>query len=173
MKLSEMFLPEFDQEMANTRNMLERFPDGKPEWRPHEKSMTLSRLAGHVAELPNLATVMIEQDKLELGPASGLQPTLAKTREQVLEVFDANVKRARAAIAGASDEHLLKPWTLILRGQTMFTLPRTAVLRGFVMNHLIHHRAQLGVYYRLNNVSLPALYGPSADEATMVSGAKA
>jgi uncharacterized damage-inducible protein DinB len=173
MKLSEMFLPEFDQEMANTRKMLERFPEGKPEWRPHEKSMTLSRLAGHVAELPGLATVTIERDRLELGPASGLQPTFAQTREQVLEVFDKNVKTARAAIAGANDEHLLKPWTLILRGQTMFTMPRTGVLRSLVMNHLIHHRAQLGVYYRLNNVPLPALYGPSADEGAPVSGAKA
>ena len=162
MTISQMMLPEFDQEMEKTRKTLERLPEGNLGYKPHEKSMTLGRLAGHVAEMPSWALTTIAQDRLEMTP--DMKPTVATSKAQVLEVFDRFVGPAREALAGASDEDLMKPWTLIYGGQTVFTMPKMAVLRGMVMNHLIHHRAQLGVYYRLNGVPVPATYGPSADE---------
>jgi len=169
MKISEMLLPEFDQEMANTRKTLERIPDDRLGWKPHEKSMALGRLAGHLAEMVGWATAGIEKDFVDFAPVGGqpMQPTIAKSRQEVLELFDKNVKEGRAAIAKASDEHLMKNWSLLRSGQTLMTMPRTAVLRSFVMNHIIHHRAQLGVYLRLNNIPVPSIYGPSADEGQM------
>jgi uncharacterized damage-inducible protein DinB len=167
MSISETLLPEFDQEMANTRKLLERVPEDKPAWKPHEKSMTLARLAGHVAELPGWATNTIRHSTLDLTPpgGSGYQPCVLTTRAKLLADFDKNVAEAREAIAGASDEHLHQVWSLIYRGRTVLSMPRAAVLRNVVMNHLIHHRAQLGVYLRMNNVAIPGMYGPSADEA--------
>ena len=169
MSISESLLPEFDQEMKNTRKMLEAVPEDRPDYKPHAKSMPLSRLAGHVAELPNWAVNTINQDMLDLTPASGegFKPTIMTTRQALLATFDKNVAEARAAIAGASDEHLHKIWKLIYQGQTVLEMPRAAVLRSVVMNHLIHHRAQLGVYLRMNDVAIPGMYGPSADEARM------
>jgi uncharacterized damage-inducible protein DinB len=167
MTLSEMILPEFDQEMTNTRKLLERVPEDKMAWKPHEKSMAMGRLASHVAELAGWATTTINQDSLNLTPdMKGFQ---AASRKELLETFDKNAAEARQAIAGASDAHLQKTWTLAVNGKTFFSMPRTAVLRGFVMNHLIHHRAQLGVYCRLNDVPIPGMYGPSADDAKMFS----
>jgi len=169
MSISKALLPEFDQEMANTRKTLERVPDDKPDWKPHQKSMTMARLAGHVAEMPGWAVFTIEKDSLDIAPvgAPPQQGATAKSRRENLEMFDKNVAAARAAIAGASDDRLLKPWSLLMGGKTIFTMPRIAVLRGMVMNHTIHHRAQLGVYLRLNNIPVPAIYGPSADEGKM------
>jgi len=166
MTLSEGLLPEFDQEMASTRKTLERVPDSQFGWKPHEKSMTLGRLASHVAESPGWAATTIETDSLDLAPpgAPPFKPVTADTRQEVLAIFEKNIAAARAAIAGASDDHLAKPWSLLMGGKTILTLPRMSVLRTFVMNHTIHHRAQLGVYLRLNNIPLPAIYGPSADE---------
>ena len=166
MALSEALLPEFDQEMANTRKTLERIPEDKLAWKPHEKSMPLGRLAGHVAELPGFATTTIEKDSLNLSMGE-FKPLIATSRQQVLDAFDKKVAEARAAIAGASDEHMMKPWSLEFNGKTVFTMPRVAVLRSMMLNHIIHHRAQLGVYLRLNNVPVPAIYGPSADEDSM------
>lgn len=166
MAICDALLPEFDQEMANTRKTLERVPDDKLGWKPHEKSGTMGWLAAHVANIPEWATLTIKQDSLDLQP-KGIAPQPRPTpqsRKELLDNFDKNVAGARAAIAGASDEHMFKPWTLLKNGQTLITMPRVACLRGFVMNHLIHHRAQLGVYLRLNNIPVPALYGPSADE---------
>jgi uncharacterized damage-inducible protein DinB len=169
MGLSEGLLPEFDHEMANTRKTLERVPDDKLGWKPHEKSTALGRLAVHLAEMPGWTNSTIEQDSLDLAPPGGLPFKLsqANSRKEILDMFDRNVTAARAAIAGARDEHLLKPWSLLSGGRTIFTMPRIAVLRSFVMNHSIHHRAQLGVYLRLNNLPVPAIYGPSADEGGM------
>ena len=169
MGLSEAMLPEFDQEMASTRKTLERVPESKLAWRPHEKSMTMGRLATHVAEIPNWAILTIEKDFLDIAPpgAPPYQPQQVKSQKEVLEMFEKNVLAAQAAIAGATDQHLLKTWTLLFGGKTVFTLPRISVLRSSVMNHLIHHRAQLGVYLRLNDVPVPAIYGPSADERGM------
>lgn len=162
MSISQMLLPEFDSEMENTRKLLDRVPDGKFDYKPHEKSMTLGRLASHVAELPSWAKMTIETEVLELQP--GMQPALAQSRQELLAMFEKSVAEARSAIAAASDDELGKTWTLKVGERTIFSMPRAAVLRGMVMNHLIHHRAQLGVYLRLNEIEIPGMYGPSADE---------
>jgi uncharacterized damage-inducible protein DinB len=169
MKLSDLFLPEFEQEMATARKTLERIPEDKLSWKPHEKSMPLDRLAGHVAELAGWAANAIELDSLDFMPPGGpsFQPTIATSRKQVLEIFDKNREASRRAIAGASDEHLMKNWSLLRGGQTLMTMPRVSVLRSFCINHIVHHRAQLGVYLRLNNIPVPSVYGPSADEGTL------
>ncbi len=167
MSLSQALLPEFDQEMGSTRKTLERVPEDKFDWKPHEKSTTMGGLATHIANLPSWAGRSLKQDEFDLAPPG--QPPMriepASSREALLATFDQNVAEARAVIAGASDEYFMKPWTLLQGGKTIFTLPRVAVLRSFVMNHMIHHRAQLGVYLRLNDVPVPSVYGPSADES--------
>jgi uncharacterized damage-inducible protein DinB len=165
MRLGHALLPEFDQEMANTRKTLERVPEDKLGWRPHEKSGTMGWLANHLTTLPRLAVFTIEQDSVDVSASP--RPAPATSCRELLETFDKFVAAARAAIAGADDERLLKPWRLLAGDRTIFNLPRIAVLRGFFMNHSIHHRAQLGVYLRLNNVPVPAIYGPSADETNM------
>jgi uncharacterized damage-inducible protein DinB len=162
MSISQGLLPEFDQEMAGTRKALERVPEGKTDWQPHSKSMTLGRLAGHLAELPNWATETMQRDELSLD--GQFTPFISSSPQELLAMFDAKVAEARALIASASDADFMKPWTLKVRGQTAFTMPKAAVLRAMVMNHIIHHRGQLTVYLRLNDVPVPALYGPSADE---------
>jgi len=169
MKLSELFLSEFDHEMNTARKTLERIPEDKLSWKPHEKSMQLDRLAGHVAELAGWPVPTIEQDSLDFRPPGQppFQPTFATSRKQVLEIFDKNCEQSRRAISQASDEHLMKNWSLLNGGQTLMTMPRFAVLRSFCLNHMIHHRAQLGVYLRLNNIPVPSVYGPSADEGTL------
>ncbi len=157
MKLSDMLLPEYDKEMASTRTTLERIPEDKLTWKPHEKSMPLGRLAGHLAELAGWAVVTIDQDSLDFMPPGGqpFQPTVATSRKQVLKIFDKNREQGHRSIAAASDEHLMKNWTLLRGGQTIMTMPRIAVLRSFCMNHVIHHRAQMGVYLRLNDIAVP------------------
>lgn len=166
MALSESLLPEFDHEMANTRKTLERVPDDKFDWQPHEKSTKMGGLTTHLANIPTWASLAINQDSLDLAPQGQppLRATPLNSTAEALETFDKNVAAARADIAGASDEKLFQPWSLLSGGNTVLTLPRIAVLRSFVMNHSIHHRAQLGVYLRLNDVAVPSIYGPSADE---------
>lgn len=166
MPIRDTILPEFDNEMAITRKTLERVPEGKSDWAPHEKSMKMGRLAGHLAELPGLAVRAIELDSLDFQPpgAPPRVPFVMTSQQGLLEVFDKNVTNARAAIAGASDEHLAKTWSLQAGGKELFKLPRAAVLRMLILNHVIHHRGQLSVYLRLNNVPVPSIYGPSADE---------
>ena len=163
MPFSESLLPEFDAEMKNTRKLLECVPDGNFEYQPHPKSMTLGRLASHVAEMPGWAMMTIERDLLELEP--GFKPHIAASRAELLESFDKCVAEARKQIAVTTDNHWSKPWTLKFGGKTIMSMPRSEVIRSTVMNHLIHHRAQLGVYLRLNEVEIPGMYGPSADEA--------
>jgi len=169
MSISASLLPEFDQEMTNTRKALERIPDDKFDWKPHEKSMAMGGLATHLANLPSWTVYTINQDSLDLEPPGGesfrVEPR--NSRREVLGAFDENVAAARDAIAGASDEELLKPWTLLKGGVTLMTLPKIAVLRSFVMNHIIHHRGQFTVYLRLNDIPVPSIYGPSADEGAM------
>ena len=169
MSLSDALLPEFDHEMANTRKSLERVPEDKLDWKPHTKSMTLGHLAGHLAEIPTWATTSVNEESFDMAPPDGPahEPFKAKSVVEALERFDKTVAEARAAIEGASDETLLRPWSLLHGGNTVFTMPRIAVLRSFVISHSIHHRAQLGVYLRLNDVPVPAIYGPSADESGM------
>jgi uncharacterized damage-inducible protein DinB len=166
MPLSSALLPEFDQEMASTRKTLERVPEAKFAWKPHEKSGAMGWLAAHIGSLPGWVVMTLKQDSLDLAPG-GVQvqpPPPPKNSKELLATFDKNVKEARAALAAATDADLMKPWSLLNNGAVLMTLPKAAVVRSFVMNHLIHHRAQLGVYLRLNNIPVPAIYGPSADE---------
>jgi uncharacterized damage-inducible protein DinB len=169
MALRDALLPEFDQEMAAARRHLERVPEDKLTWKPHEKSGTLGWLAGHIANIPGWAVMGIKQDSIDLAPGGVPvpQPAPPSSRRELLENFDKNVKAAREAVAGVEDAHLAQNWSLLRNGQPVLTLPRTGVLRLFVMNHLIHHRAQLGLYLRLNGVPVPSTYGPSADESGM------
>lgn len=167
MAISQALLPEFDHEMANTRKTLERIPEDQFAWKPHEKSTALGGLSTHLANLPGWVSLTIKQNEFDLAPPGQGPITVppATTRQEVLDAFDRNREAARADLAAASDEHLMNSWSLLSGGNTLLTLPRVAVLRSFVMNHMIHHRAQLGVYLRLLDIPVPSLYGPSADEA--------
>lgn len=165
MAIKDALLPEYDHEMATTRRLLERVPEAEFAWKPHERSMTLGELAGHIANLPMWCSATIEHAVLDLD-SFGEDVTLKAppTREAMLEAFDAKTKAARAAVAATSDAEMLTPWTLKKGQQEFFTMPRISAIRSFVMNHMIHHRGQLSVYLRLKNIPLPPIYGPSADE---------
>jgi len=165
MPLAQMLLPEFDHEMAVTRRLLELVPEQDAGWRPHPKSFTLGDLAAHIATMPLWGRLTVELPELDLGtPANaGIARLEFTTTSAVVERFDSQVRDARTALAGATDEQLTSPWSLRNAGRTIFTLPRAAVLRSFVLSHMIHHRGQLTVYLRLRDVPLPATYGPSAD----------
>ena len=166
MAISHALLPEFDHEMANTRKTIERVPDDKFAWKPHEKSFAMGALASHLSNIPSWAGVTINMDEFDMSPAGQpLKSTELRSTAEVLAQFDKNVTEARAAIEGASDAHLFGIWTLLANGNKVVAMPRVACLRSFVMNHIIHHRAQLGVYLRLNDIPVPSIYGPSADEA--------
>jgi uncharacterized damage-inducible protein DinB len=169
MAMSQMLLPEFDHEMAVTRKYLERVPAGKDDWRPHPKSMTLARLAGHLAEIPIWAGVTLTTDSLDVAPKDGpkREAFVCGDAAKLVAAFDKNVADARKAIEAAADADYGKPWSLLTGGHTALTLPKGAVLRSFVFSHVVHHRAQLGVYLRMNDVPLPATYGPTADEGAM------
>lgn len=163
MAISDGLLGEFDHEMQTTRRMLERVPVERVAWKPHQKSTALGELADHVARIPGYAIPVFtlpELDAQALAPRDG-GPF---TRDNLLRRFDENVARSRAALGAAGDDTMLVPWTFRLGDRVIFTLPRLAAYRTFVMSHLIHHRAQLGVYLRMNDVPLPGTYGPSADE---------
>ena len=165
MPINQSLLPEFDHEMANTRKTLERVPDNKWDWKPDPKSTAMGALANHVATMPLWASDMFSTESFDFAP--GGKPVSMpnpKNRAELLALFDQGAKATRKALESATDEQLLKQWALLQNGATVFAMPRVAVLRGMIMNHLIHHRAQLCVYFRLNGIPVPALYGPSADE---------
>jgi uncharacterized damage-inducible protein DinB len=164
--ISQALLPEFDMEMANTRRVLERVPEQQGAYAPHPKSMTLSRLAGHVAEMPQWAVMTLGHDEFDMRPP-GEEPFKSyefTTTVEALKFFEENTRQARALLANTSDDAIMRTWSLKDNGKTIFAMPKVVVMRSFVMNHKIHHRAQLGVYLRMNNVPIPGLYGPSADE---------
>jgi uncharacterized damage-inducible protein DinB len=166
MSISQSLLPELDQEMARTRKTLERIPMDRFDWKPHEKSFSLGELANHVSRLLWWGRETMKTESLDLAP-EGREleaPPVVKTTEALLEAFDEGAAAFRRTIEAAGDEDFMFPWTLYRGGQTLFTLPRIAVIRDTILNHIIHHRGQLTVYLRLNDVSVPALYGPSADE---------
>ena len=167
MSISDGMLPEFDHEVAGVRTTLERVPSDKLDWKPHPASGSMGWLAGHLANLPTWAVLTIQQDDLDLLPGGKPldQPPPPVDSAALVATFDRNAAAARAAIAGAVDADLMRPWSLLRNGVTLMTMSKVAVLRIFVFNHLIHHRAQLGVYLRLNDIAVPSLYGPSADEA--------
>lgn len=170
MSISASLLPEFDQETATTRRVLERLPLGdaaKQDWRPHEKSMTMQRLAGHISEMCGWLATTINTPELDFGGPEAYKPFLPATTEELLAHFDKGTAEARAALAGATDAQMMETWTLKFNGNVMFSMPRVAVVRGMCMNHVIHHRGQLSVYLRMNGVPVPSIYGPSADEGNM------
>lgn len=163
--ISQSLLPEFDMEMANTRKILERVPEEQLAFRPHARSFTLGRLAGHVAEMPMWGVMTLAKDELELRPAdAGYTAHVLESKAETVAFFDEQLRQARALLEAATDETMMRPWTLTDQGHTVLVMPKVAVFRSFVMNHMIHHRGQLGVYLRLNDVPVPGLYGPSADE---------
>ncbi|MFO0949244.1 MAG: DinB family protein [Planctomycetota bacterium] len=166
MNIAQSLLPEFEQEMAGTRKTLERIPDDKLDWKAHPKSNSIGWVAAHLAEIPGWVEGTLTQDSWDLSPPGGepyQTPTFTRTAD-ILKSFDANVASAKKAIAAAKDPDLFKPWSLLMGGNVLFTMPRIAVLRTFVLSHTIHHRAHLCVYLRLNDIPVPALYGPSGDE---------
>ncbi len=161
MTYSEAYLPEFDHEMANTRKLLDCVPDDKLGWKPHAKSMSLGKLATHIAELVEWGALVVNEDKLDLGTWS--RPQDPTTTAGLTDLLDKNAVASRQAIAAATDEHLAETWTLLAGGHTIFAMQRGQVLRGVVLSHVIHHRGQLSVYLRLLDVPIPGMYGPSAD----------
>lgn len=165
--ISQSLLQEFDHEMSNTRKILERVPESNPDFAPHPKSMTLARLAGHVSEMPWWGAVTLGQDEFDVSAAAaqGVQASTFTTRTSALKFFDEQLAKARSLLVATTDDRMMATWTLKDKGKSILALPRVAVLRSFVMNHMIHHRAQLGVYLRMNGVPVPGMYGPSADEA--------
>jgi uncharacterized damage-inducible protein DinB len=166
MSYAQSILPEFDQEMASTRKVLERVPDDKLNWRAHPKSNTIGWLANHLAEMPGWVTPTLSQTALDIAPVGGppyQSPKLASRRE-IVEQFDKNVAEARKALSAATDAQVDQSWSLVKAGTPLFTMPRRSVIRSFVINHIIHHRAILCVYLRLNDVPVPGMYGPSGDD---------
>lgn len=166
MRIADAILPEFEQETANTRKVLERCPEDKYSWKPHPKSFSMGSLATHIVNMTGWTLDLLGKDSYDVQPpgAPPYKEEPYKTRRDLLEQFDKNVTAARAALAAESNEHLMQPWSLLSGGKPIFTMPRAACLRGMIMNHTVHHRAQLTVYLRLNDVPVPAIYGPSADE---------
>src|ERR1700733_14575152 len=163
MPMNQSLLPEFDNEMAKTRACLARIHDAKFDYKPHLKSGTRIGDGNHLASMTGWLASMLDTDSFDIAPG-GKQvefPT-AKTRAELLAMFDKSSSAARAALAKATDEQLMKTWTLFNNGETIFALPRIGVYRGMILNHIIHHRGQLTVYFRLTDIPVPALYGPSA-----------
>jgi uncharacterized damage-inducible protein DinB len=165
MNVTELFLGELEREAVITRRALERVPEGRDEWAPHAKSMRLGRLATLVATMPSWITMMIERDELDLSPPGGSPPPrpALRTTAELLQALDQAVAGARAALGSTSEEHMLKPWRLLVSGKTVAEQPRHIMIRDSI-NHLAHHRGQLTVYLRLNDVAVPSIYGPTADD---------
>ena len=166
MTIAQVFLAEFDHEMRNTRRMLECVPDDALDFKPHAKSMSMGRLAGHIAEMPGWGVHTAELDTLDIKPlgAPAMAPFEAPSRAAAVELFDKHVADSKKAIARVGDAAMNTPWTLLMTDRPIFTMPRITVLKSMVLNHIIHHRAQMSVYLRMNDVAIPGMYGPSADE---------
>jgi uncharacterized damage-inducible protein DinB len=158
--IAEVFLREFDGEMATTRRVLERVPSDRLEWRPHDKSMSMRELAVHVADLPRWG-LRIDDASFEVGTRPRFE---FQTTEQLLERFDRNVAESRESIAGRTDDALRERFVVTRGGEPFFRMSKASILRRVFMNHLIHHRGQLSVYLRMKDVPLPPIYGPTADE---------
>jgi uncharacterized damage-inducible protein DinB len=165
MTTAELLLQDFDSEMSNTRRTLERVPEDKPDYRAHQKSMPMGRLAMHCATLPLFGAYIIEDDNMDLAAPKRPHSDLTFTsREQCLKQFDESAAKCRAALAAANDTHMAAPWAFTYGEQLISKDSRSSSFRRIFFNHLVHHVAQLGVYLRLNDIPVPALYGPSADE---------
>ncbi len=158
-------LSAFDQIVAGSRAVLAVVPDDQLDWRPHEKSWTLGELATHLANLPTWTMATLSVSEFDISPADGGPPPLAAltTSAELVDALERSAAAARSAIEGCSDADLASPWTMLVAGEARFTLPKGTVLRTFIMDHMIHHRAQLGVYLRMLDVPVPQLFGPTAD----------
>lgn len=161
MGIADALLPEFDQEMDATRRVIERVPDDDPGWKPHPKSFSVAHLAQLLAWLPGWIGQTLTTTELDLASGGGYSN---ESTEDLLALFDRNVRESRAALASAKDSDFEEPWSLLMRGQLIFTLPRKAVVRQHI-SHLSHHRGQMTVYLRLLDVPVPSIYGPTADES--------
>jgi uncharacterized damage-inducible protein DinB len=166
MRIAETVVPQFEQEMATTRSLLARVPEKAASWKPHPKSMSLGELAQHIVNLLRFAEPTFKGSEVDFAdPASAtIGADRFESTATLLERFDRNFAAARAVIAGASDDAMRGTWTLRVGPRKIFTLPRIQVVRGFLLSHMIHHRGQLSVYLRMNDVPLPPIYGPTADE---------
>ncbi len=166
MTIAASLLPEFDHEMGQTRKLFQRIPDAAAGWKPHRKSYSMGDLVTHLANLPTWAEVTLRRSEFDLDPPDGSAPPRPAftTMATAIATLDTNVAHAHQIIAETSDADFMASWTLRNRGQDVFSLPRIAVYRSFIMNHIIHHRGQLTVYLRQNDIPLPPLYGPTADE---------
>ena len=163
MSLGQSLLPEFDHEMAGTRKTLGRVPEDKLGWRPHAKSMTLGELATHIAHIPEWSQTVANDEEFDMG-TSTQEVKKPDTRQGILDYFDKSAEGFKKVLQGKSDEHLFQSWKLLNKGEAVLEMPRAACIRSFILSHGIHHRGQLSVYLRLNDVPLPSIYGPSADE---------
>lgn len=165
-KLTELFSAELEREAAGTRSVLERVPEGRNDWKPHEKSMRLGYLAALVASMPSWIAMIVNRDELDIASAEGskFQPQELSTRRELLQFFEQSLTRGREALVNTTDEHLMKPWKFLVAGHVVSAQPRYIALRDSVFSHMAHHRGQLTVYLRLNDAPVPAVYGPSADE---------
>lgn len=166
--LNTALIAELKQEAAKTQKMVECVPMDKPDWKPHEKSMSLGRLTMHMIDMHNWITVTIKQDELDFAKPYD-SPKFPATNKELKEVLDKNVETALKTLDNVTDEELKKPWTLRNGEHVYFTLPKKVVLRDMCFNHIVHHRGQLSVYLRLLNVPIPGMYGPSADEMEAMS----
>jgi uncharacterized damage-inducible protein DinB len=165
MNIVEEYLAQFDDEVKRTRRTLEKVPEGKDDWKPHDKSMPLGRLAGVVAQMPRWFALIVNQDDLDLNPPGGgkFEQKPMRNAAELVKGLDEAAAQGRKALEGTNEAHLLKPWRLLVSGNVVSEQPRHVVIRD-TFSHLAHHRAQLGVYLRLNDVVVPAVYGPSADD---------
>lgn len=166
MPIADGLVAEFDHETRTTRSLLARVPDDRASWKPHGKSMSMGELAIHLANIESYGIAVATRPELDFqAPAgTGLTHERWSSRDDALALFDKNVEAARRAISAVSDEQLRQPWSLRAGSHVIFTLPRLAAWRTFVLSHQIHHRGQLSVYLRLNDIAVPPIYGPSADE---------
>jgi uncharacterized damage-inducible protein DinB len=160
MSIAETLLPEFDQEMATTRRLLERVPDDKSAWKPHPKSFSIGHLAQLLSWMPGWITTTLTSDSLDLSTGTGYSTEKIAT---LLDLFDKNVREARAALAATNDDDFAKPWSLKMGDRVLMTMPRGTTTRQHI-NHLVHHRGQMSVYLRLLDIPVPSIYGPTADE---------
>ncbi len=163
MTISNVMMQEFLHESETTKKLLERVPEDKLDWKPHEKSMSMGRLATHVAEIPEWTDMVVNNDFFDMA-ASDHKPVACKNRAEILEKFETNVRKFKQVMEGKDDASLMEHWQLRQGEHVAVDLPKAAVLRSFVLSHIIHHRGQLSVYLRENDVPLPGIYGPSADE---------
>ncbi len=170
MSIGQSMLGEFDYEMANTRKTLERLPVDKLGFKPDPKSMSLGGLAGHIVEMVGWGKTIIDTDSLDMNPNEH-KPLEVTSSDQLLSLLDQNTGALRSALAATSDADMMEEWSLKIGGNVLFSMPRVACIRSMIMNHIIHHRAQLTVYYRMVGVPVPALYGPSADEGSNAAAA--